>query len=130
MRASGATNCGLPFSVVVFTNSTIAFLAAPSFQDGSGSVWAYARANTNRNANAPSTILFTVVYFVQILLLPSYVARFAALREIKGRGSGVEGKFSYHSTLDPRHSLLLKPETYSRHLSLVPQPSTLLTCFL
>jgi hypothetical protein len=42
MRASGGTKFGLPFSVVVLTNSTIAFLAAPSFQDGNGSVWAYA----------------------------------------------------------------------------------------
>src|SRR5262249_30586039 len=116
MRASGATNCGLPFSVVVFTKSTIAFLADPSFQDGKGpapsavegSVWAYARANTNRNKNTPSIILFTMVYFIQIPLLPSYVARFAALREIKGRGSGVEGKFSYHSTLGTWHP---KPDT-------------------
>src|SRR4029450_12794108 len=69
MRASGATNCGLPFSVVDFTNSTIAFLAAPSFQDGSGpaptavegSVCAYAWLKTNRNKNAAPIILFISV---------------------------------------------------------------------
>ena len=38
MRASGATNFALPFSVVALTNSTIAFFAAPSFHDGSGSL--------------------------------------------------------------------------------------------
>ena len=38
IRASGATNFGLALSVVTCTNSTIAFFAGPSFQDGSGSV--------------------------------------------------------------------------------------------
>src|SRR5262245_7849313 len=37
MRSSGGTNFGLALSVVARTNSTIAVLAAPSFQDGSGS---------------------------------------------------------------------------------------------
>src|SRR5262245_61743925 len=76
MRASGATNCGLPFSVVAFTNSTIAFLAAPSFQDGSGpapsavegSVWAYAWASPSKNKNPAPTILFIILRFIEILL--------------------------------------------------------------
>ena len=42
MRASGGTNFGLPWVVVDWTNSTIAFLAAPSFHEGSGSVCASA----------------------------------------------------------------------------------------
>src|SRR5262245_52263373 len=44
MRSSSGTNFGLPRAVVACTNSTIAFLAGPSFQEGSGSVWALARA--------------------------------------------------------------------------------------
>src|SRR5262249_26272936 len=42
IRSSGGTNFGLPWVAVVCTNSTIAFLAASSFQEGSGSVWALA----------------------------------------------------------------------------------------
>ena len=37
IRSSAGTNFGLPAVVVDCTNSTIAFFAAPSFQDGSGS---------------------------------------------------------------------------------------------
>ena len=44
MRSAGGTNFGLPCVVVVCTNSTIAFLAGPSFQEGSGSVCASACA--------------------------------------------------------------------------------------
>src|SRR5215467_12910424 len=40
MRSAGGTNCGLPCVVVTSTNLTMASLAAPSFQEGSGSVWA------------------------------------------------------------------------------------------
>ena len=40
MRSSGGTNFGLPCVVVACTKSTIAFLAGPSFQEGSGSVCA------------------------------------------------------------------------------------------
>src|SRR5215510_14996494 len=40
MRSAGGTNFGLPCVVVASTNLTIACLAAPSFQEGSGSVWA------------------------------------------------------------------------------------------
>jgi prepilin signal peptidase PulO-like enzyme (type II secretory pathway) len=60
MRASGGTKFGLSFFVVDFTNSTIAFLAGPSLQDGSGSVWAYARANSNRNKNRPQSFCLSV----------------------------------------------------------------------
>jgi hypothetical protein len=42
IRSAGGTNCGLPCVVVVRTKSTIAFLAGPSFQEGSGSVCASA----------------------------------------------------------------------------------------
>src|SRR4051812_43536799 len=42
MRSSGATNCGLLFSVVFLTKSRIAFFAGPSFHEGSGSVAAVA----------------------------------------------------------------------------------------
>jgi hypothetical protein len=38
MRSGSGTNVGLPSVVVALTNSTIAFLAAPSFHEGSGSV--------------------------------------------------------------------------------------------
>ena len=38
----GGTNCGLPGVVVALTNSRMAFLAGPSFQEGSGSVCASA----------------------------------------------------------------------------------------
>ena len=40
MRSAGGTNFGLAWSVVACTNSMIAFLAGPSFQEGRGSVWA------------------------------------------------------------------------------------------
>jgi hypothetical protein len=36
MRSSGGTNFGPPLVVVARTNSMIAFLAGPSFHDGSG----------------------------------------------------------------------------------------------
>src|SRR5262245_12268689 len=52
MRASGGTNFGLDLSAVAWTNSTIAFLAAPSFHEGSGSVSACARAP--RASRAPT----------------------------------------------------------------------------
>ena len=38
IRCSGGTNFGLALSVVTRMNSTSAFLAAPSFQEGSGSL--------------------------------------------------------------------------------------------
>src|SRR6266481_1824166 len=66
IRSAGGTKFGLPFVVVVFTNSTIAFFAAPSFHEGSGSVCANAWPNTNRNAT--SIILFIIVHFIGILL--------------------------------------------------------------
>ncbi len=44
IRSAGGTNFGLPCVVVVCTNSTIAFLAGPSFHEGSGSVCASACA--------------------------------------------------------------------------------------
>jgi len=37
-RSAGGMNFGLPCVVVVCTNSTIAFLAGPSFHEGSESV--------------------------------------------------------------------------------------------
>jgi hypothetical protein len=42
MRSAGGKNSGPPAVVVFCTNSTIYFFAAPSFQDGSGSVCAFA----------------------------------------------------------------------------------------
>src|SRR5262245_31504155 len=65
MRASGGTNFGLLFSVVVFTNSTIAFLAAPSFQDGSWSGCASTRTTISKNKNPASTILFVTACFME-----------------------------------------------------------------
>ena len=53
MRSAGGTNCGLPCVVVACTNSTIAFLAAPSFHEGSGSLWANALAA--KTSAAPSS---------------------------------------------------------------------------
>ena len=50
MRSAGGTNFGLPCVVVAFTNSTIACLAAPSFHEGSGSVWAWACVPSARSA--------------------------------------------------------------------------------
>src|SRR5262245_36887945 len=53
MRSAGGTNLGLAASVVSFTNATMACLAGPSFQDGSGSVCAQAsRARTLKTAMA------------------------------------------------------------------------------
>src|SRR5262249_4579285 len=43
-RSAGGTKVGLPSVVVACTKSTIAFFAAPSFHEGSGSVWAKAGA--------------------------------------------------------------------------------------
>src|SRR5262245_3531378 len=54
MRSAGATNLGLPWVVVASTNSTIAFLAAPSFHEGSGSVWAIASALDPSQATSAS----------------------------------------------------------------------------
>src|SRR4030095_3969275 len=68
MRASGATNFGLPFSVVVLTKSVIAFFAAPSFHDGSGSVWACAWLPDSRTKTAASIILFVIVRFIGTVL--------------------------------------------------------------
>src|SRR5260370_42067886 len=53
MRWGSGTNFGLAWSVVTFTNETIACLAAPSFHDGSGSVCAKAgTANERATPNA------------------------------------------------------------------------------
>src|SRR5580704_976618 len=46
MRSSGATKLRLFLSVVVFTKSTMAFFAGPSFHDGRGSVAALAAGCT------------------------------------------------------------------------------------
>ena len=50
MRASGGTNVGLALSVVERTKATMACFDAPSFQDGSGSVWATATVLAARPA--------------------------------------------------------------------------------
>ena len=55
MRSAGGTNLGLPCVVVACTNSTIACLAGPSFHEGSGSVWAWARALSERRAAIAKT---------------------------------------------------------------------------
>ena len=68
MRASGATNFGLLFSVVALTNSTIVYFAAPSFHDGSESVWACAWAQGSRNKTAANIILFVIVRFIGTVL--------------------------------------------------------------
>jgi len=44
IRSGPGTNFGFPGVVVAFTNSTIAFFAALSCQDGRGSDWAWAVA--------------------------------------------------------------------------------------
>jgi hypothetical protein len=46
-------------------------LAAPSFQEGSGSVCAYTWANPNKNMNPAPIILFISVRFIQIFLSSS-----------------------------------------------------------
>src|SRR5262245_11217634 len=51
MRSSGGTRLGLPWVVVVSTNSMMLFLASPSFHDGSGS-W----ASTILAAQASATV--------------------------------------------------------------------------
>src|SRR5688572_10719348 len=51
MRSAGGTNPGPPFVVTLSTNATIARLAAPSFQDGSGSVPAGSAARTTVASN-------------------------------------------------------------------------------
>src|SRR5574341_2295500 len=56
MRASGGTNFGLACSVAAFTKARIACLAAPSFHDGSGSLWACPWAATNRNAACATAV--------------------------------------------------------------------------
>jgi hypothetical protein len=59
----------------------IALFAAPSFQDGRGSVWADAWPQASSNKTAASTILFIIVRFIKIPLSPSSFAYFAPLRE-------------------------------------------------
>ena len=44
MRSAAGTKSGPPSVVTFATKSTIACFAGPSFQDGSGSVWAPADA--------------------------------------------------------------------------------------
>src|SRR4051812_43398820 len=70
MRSAMGTKFGLPASVVALTNETIAALAGPSFQDGSGSAWAIACALQQSTAMAsarnglltvPNIALFTPV---------------------------------------------------------------------
>jgi hypothetical protein len=55
MRACGATYFGSALSVVARTNSRIARLAGPSFQEGSGSVWACGAPATSSSAQSAST---------------------------------------------------------------------------
>src|SRR5262245_54175851 len=58
MRCSGGTYCGLALSVVARTKSRMAFFAAPSFHDGSGSVlsgWLLAGTARNKHENTAGT---------------------------------------------------------------------------
>src|SRR5262245_47988476 len=55
MRSAGWTNFGLEGVVVSCTNVMMAFLAAPSFQEGNGSTCSWARATKARQANVDST---------------------------------------------------------------------------
>jgi hypothetical protein len=52
MRSDCGTKFGLPCDVVARTNSTIAFFAAPSFHEGSGSTWASTAALETTHATA------------------------------------------------------------------------------
>ena len=52
MRSAGSTNSGEAGSVVASTKSRIAVLVSPSFQDGSGSVWADAVDRQRRTRSA------------------------------------------------------------------------------
>src|SRR5262245_24269914 len=58
MRSAGGRNWGLPCVVVLCTNSTMAFLAAPSFHDGSGSLCA--PTVTVTSSGAPMTMASSV----------------------------------------------------------------------
>ncbi len=64
MRASGDTYFGLALSVVVFTNSMIAFFAGPSFHDGKGSA-AFALQG-NAKSTLKTRINQGVMYFLFI----------------------------------------------------------------
>src|SRR5262245_33834034 len=55
MRSGGATKSGPPDLVTLATKSTIAFFAAPSFQDGSGSVSAACPTLASRAARTTVT---------------------------------------------------------------------------
>src|SRR5262245_25431790 len=74
MRSAGGTKLGLPCVVVDLTKSTMAFFAAPSFQDGSGSVCAKATVVARLATTAPSTkrrVGFMVFpLFLQLYLQP------------------------------------------------------------
>ena len=73
----GGTNFGLPLSVVALTNSTIAFLAAPSFQDGSGpapsaikgAIWICLGKHEQKSSPAP-IILSIIVFHLRFSLWP------------------------------------------------------------
>src|SRR6266478_2117551 len=89
MRATGGTNFGLAWSVVAFTNSTIACLAGPSFQEGSGSVCAWAAtavSNVPHSTSSPKPTVLTV-FIVDSFRRCSFVRRFRHLPPPSARRS-------------------------------------------
>ncbi len=55
MRSASGTKSGLASSVTASTNATIAALASPSFQEGSGSSCAWAAPATSATATSPES---------------------------------------------------------------------------
>src|SRR5882724_12404680 len=103
MRASGGTNFGLALSVVARTNSTMTCLAGLSFQEGSGSVCAWAAIAGGRAAPCWAARLKISNAFV-CLLAHGGPGRL----DLRFHGIEVEaGALLHRRELDGRHDELL-----------------------
>src|SRR5271170_7779473 len=100
IRSSLGTNFGLDLSVVECTKSRIAFFAAPSFQDGSGSSAAADTPPNTPNAVVAADALSKSlrVVFIQFLLSANYCATSrATIPDQAAEQSGVAMPLSWHS---------------------------------
>src|SRR6185295_18657108 len=113
MRSVGGTNCAPPCVVVACTKSTIAFFAAPSFHEGSGS--ACAETCTANNSKAAKARSFAPTPKRPDLIIVSTREMFSRKKEGSPCGLPVCRR-CYTSKGDPTHEVLVSTGASPRHL--------------
>src|ERR1700722_4592908 len=90
MRWSAGTKSAPPCVVARATKSVMDFLAAPSFQEGSGSLWANALRPANPHNKMPSSA--TVVQRRKNRRISSFIAKPRAHRAIERKGTNTKAE--------------------------------------